>query len=123
MIACLPSTEPIRFSTSVRSSLPMRRFSMMASGASTISAKLRARLVLPRSGETTTGVEQALLREVARRQRHRAHLVDRDIEEALDLPGVQIDRQHPVRPGDADQLATSRAVIGTRGWSFLSVRP
>ena len=38
----LPSTSPIMLSTSLRSALPARRFSMIARGASTNWAKLRA---------------------------------------------------------------------------------
>ena len=49
-------------------------------------------------------VLQPLLDEVVGGQEHRAHLIDRNIEKALDLPGVEIDRQHAVGAGNADQL-------------------
>ena len=50
-------------------------------------------------------------------------VVNGDVEEALDLRGVEIHGEHPVeRPAEVRRLATSFAVIGTRGWSFLSWR-
>jgi len=118
----LPRTSPMTLSTSVRSWLPMRRFSTMARGASSSSAKVRARLAKPRS-VTTTRFFELLLAEMARQQMDGGQLVDGDVEEALDLALVQVDREKPVRPATVIMSAMSRAVIGTRGWSFLSDRP
>ena len=42
--------------------------------------------------------------EVAREQRQRRHVVDRDREEALDLAGVQVHRQDPVGARDLQQV-------------------
>ncbi len=53
MIARLPRTSPMTFMSSARSRLPTRRFSMIASGASSSSANVRARLAKPRSVTTT----------------------------------------------------------------------
>ena len=49
-------------------------------------------------------------------------VVHRDIEETLNLRGVQIERQNAVRPRRFQQAATSLAEIGTRGLSFRSCR-
>ena len=42
--------------------------------------------------------------EVAREERQRRHVVDRDREEALDLAGVQVHRQDPVGAGDLEHV-------------------
>ncbi|MCH7512039.1 MAG: response regulator [Chloroflexi bacterium] len=42
--------------------------------------------------------------EVLGDQRHRVQLVDRDVEEALDLPGVQVRRQHAVGARHLDEV-------------------
>ena len=89
--------------TSARSRLPWRRFSTMASGASRISANARARLANPRSVTTTHSVE-VLVDEVAAEHVDRGQLVDRDVEEPLDLALVEVHRQHPVRARDGDHV-------------------
>ena len=91
------------FISSARSRLPTRRFSMIASGASSSSAKARARLANPRS-VTTTQVVEALVDEVARQHVDGGQLVDRDVEEALDLALVEVHRQHAVGAGDGDHV-------------------
>ena len=53
MTAVLPLTSPMTFITSVRSSLPRRRFSTIASGADRSSAKFRAFFAKPSSLTTT----------------------------------------------------------------------
>ena len=88
------------FMSSARSRLPTRRFSMIASGASSSSANVRARLANPRS-VTTTQVLEVLVLEVVRQDVDGGQLVDRDVEEALDLALVEVHRQHPVGAGDA----------------------
>ena len=56
-----------------------------------------------------------LLPRIAEQHRRRVHVVDRDIEESLDLIGVQIDRQQPIDAGSSRSCSrTSFAVIGTR---------
>jgi hypothetical protein len=52
--AVLPATSPMTFMSSVRSSLPRRRFSTIASGARSFSAKFRAFFAKPSSLTTTT---------------------------------------------------------------------
>ena len=45
-----------------------------------------------------------LWREVVREHVDRGQLVDRDVEEALDLALVEVHRQHPVGAGDGDHV-------------------
>ena len=47
---------------------------------------------------------QAEVAEVAREQRQRGHVVDRDREEALDLARVQVHRQHAVGAGELEHV-------------------
>ena len=48
-------------------------------------------------------------------------MVDRDLEEPLDLRAVQVEREDPVRPRRLDAVGRRRgARIETRGSSFLS---
>ena len=42
--------------------------------------------------------------DVARHHRHREQIVGRDVEEALDLPGMQVERQHAVAAGAGDHV-------------------
>ena len=91
------------FISSARSRLPTRRFSMIASGASSSSAKARARLAKPRS-VTTTRSSRSLVDEVARQHVDRGQLIDRDVEEALDLALVEVHREDPVGAGDGDHV-------------------
>ena len=46
----------------------------------------------------------------------------RDVEEALDLAGVEVHGQDPVDADASRHLATIRAEIGSRGADFLSWR-
>ena len=103
MIARLPRTSPMTFMTSARSRLPRRRFSMIASGASRISANCPGALREPEVGDDHH-VLDPLLREVLRQDVDRGQLVDRDVEEALDLALVEVHRQDPVRAGDGDHV-------------------
>ena len=91
------------FISSARSRLPTRRFSMIASGASSSSANVRARFAKPRS-VTTTQVLEPLVAEVVREHVDGGQLVDRDVEEALDLALVEVHRQDPVRAGHGDHV-------------------
>ena len=65
---------------------------------------------------------EGLVGEPLGQHRHRGHVVDRDVEEALDLAGVEVHRQHPVDADRLEALATIRAEIGSRGADFLSWR-
>ena len=103
MIARLPRTSPMTFISSARSRFPTRRFSMIASGASSSSANVRARLAKPRS-VTTTEVVELLVAEVVREHVDRGQLVDRDVEEALDLALVEVHREDAVGAGDRDHV-------------------
>ena len=64
------------------------------------SASSRARATPPTSGETTVISRRSreVVLDVEREDRRRIEVVDRDVEEALDLRGVQIHRQHPLDP-------------------------
>ena len=47
---------------------------------------------------------EAEVAEVAREERQRGHVVDGDREEALDLAGVQVHRQHAVGAGELEHV-------------------
>ena len=49
-------------------------------------------------------------------------IVGRDVEEALDLPGVKIDRQHPVRARGGDEIGDQLGRDRVRGPGFRSCR-
>ena len=100
-----PSTSPMMFITS-DSPARSRRLSTIASGALLSRlARPRARTTPPTSGETTSSSrlpKRAL--DVGRDHRRGEQIVGRDVEEALDLAGVEVDRQHPVGAGGGDQI-------------------
>ena len=64
----------------------------MASGASIRLASARARTTPPTSGDTTITFCKLLMRlDVGDHHRRGEQIIGRNIEEALDLPGVEID--------------------------------
>ena len=68
-------------------------------------ASARARTTPPTSGETTISLlEVEALLDVAHHHRRGEEVVGRDVEEALDLAGMQVERQHPVGAGVGDQV-------------------
>ena len=70
---------------------------MIASSASSRRfASALARTTPPTSGDTTIRSSILLLPHIAEQHRRRIHVVHRDIEESLDLVGVQIDRQQAI---------------------------
>ena len=79
---------------------------MIAKSASIISAKrtrlLRAAGVRRDRDDALAG--QPEVAEVAREERQRRHVVDGDREEALDLAGVQVHRQHAVGAGELEHV-------------------
>ncbi len=105
MIARLPSTRPA-ISVTVATSWAGRDLCMIANSDSIISAKRSACFARPVSGETETTPSpcEAEVAEVAREERQRGHVVDRDREEALDLAGVEVHRQDPVGAGDLQHV-------------------
>ena len=112
-----PSTSPITFITS-DSPARSRRLSTMASGALMRLASPRARATPPTSGDTIDQLaEIEVLLDVAHHHRRGVEVVGRNIEEALDLPGMQVERHHPVgaRIGDqvGDELGRDRRA---RAW-------
>ena len=83
----------------------------------------RARSTPPASGETMTRSGNLELADRLEQHRRGEQVVDRDVEEALDLRRVQVHASARGRRRRAEiRSATSLAVIGTRGWSFLSWR-
>ena len=64
----------------------------------------RARSTPPASGETTTRSKSPLLGEVVDQHRRGEEVVHRDVEEPLDLPGVEVQGQHALRPGRGEQV-------------------
>ena len=65
---------------------------------------------------------EALVGDPLGEHRHRGHVVERDVEEALDLAGVEVHGEDPVDAHASRHLATIRAEIGSRGADFLSWR-
>ena len=118
MMARLPRTSPMTLRTSARSWLPMRRFSTIARGASSSSAKVRARLAKPRS-VTTTRFSSCFWTEVAGQQVDGRQLVDRDVEEALDLALVEVDGQEAVGPGHGQHVRDEASRDGDAGLVLL----
>ena len=55
-------------------------------------------------------------------QRPGVQMIDRQIEEALNLSGVQVEARTRLAPACVIRLATRRAVTGSRGLTFLSCR-
>ncbi len=55
-----------------------------------------------RDDDETAAVEAVL--DVFDEHRRGIEIVGRDVEEALDLPGMQVERQHPVGAGDGDHV-------------------
>ena len=49
-------------------------------------------------------------------------MVDRDIEKALDLRGMEIDKERAIGAGGDEQVGDQFRVIATRGRSFRSWR-
>ncbi len=103
--ATLPRTRPV-ISVTAATSCAGRVLFMIAKSASSISAKRTATFARPASGATETipSPGEAEVAEVAREQRQRRHVVDRDREEALDLARVQVHRQHAVGAGELEHV-------------------
>ena len=99
-----PFTSPITFITS-ESPGRSRRLSTMASGASMRLARPRARTTPPTSGETTMRLSAGNSSlDVLHHHRRGEQIVGRNVEEALDLTGVQIEREHAVGAGLDDHI-------------------
>ena len=73
---------------------------MIASGQPSLSLQMSATRTRPMSGRDDGEVAQVeLVLEVVQQHRHREEVVDRPVEEALDLRGVQVDGHDPVGAG------------------------
>ena len=92
--------------TFITSAVPssLRRLSMIASSASSRFAYARARSAPPASGDTIVRFGIPSRAQVIDDHRRREQVIDRDVEEPLDLRLVQIHRQHPIRAGRAQQV-------------------
>ena len=78
---------------------------MIARLASSRFENARARSTPPASGETTTVVAaEAERAQLLDQDRHRVQVIERDVEEALDLTGVQVDRERAIGAGRRDQV-------------------
>ena len=98
-----PSTSPMMFMTSVWFAAT-RRLSMMASVAPEplrVGAGALHAAGVGRDDRQVGGFEVA---QIANDHRRREEVVDRDVEETLDLRGVQVDREHAVGAGRGDQV-------------------
>ena len=91
----LPSTSPTTFRTSV-SFFPVRRLSMMASEASEPLADGPGPGDAADVGRDDHEVLELELADRVEEHRRREEVIDRDVEEALDLRGVQVHRQDAV---------------------------
>ena len=99
----LPSTSPTTFRISV-SFLPVRRLSMIAREASSRFAMARARVRPPTSGETMTRSSSVELADRVEDHRGGEEVVDRDVEEPLDLGGMEVHGQDAVRARGRQQV-------------------
>ena len=78
---------------------------MIASGTPSLSLQMSATRTRPMSGETTVRVGRVeLALHVLEEHRHGEQVVDRAVEEALDLRGVQVDRHDPVGARGLEQV-------------------
>ncbi len=78
---------------------------MIARLAPSLLPKARALSTPPVSGETITMLSPlVVLLDMIQQYRGREEIVHRDVEEALDLTGMEIHRQDPVRPRPGDQI-------------------
>ena len=59
---------------------------------------------------------------VLEEHRQRVEVIERDVEEALDLPGVQVDADHARDAGGVEQVRDELRVIGVRGATLRSCR-
>ncbi len=96
MMTFRPPTWPMTCMTSA-SFGAVRRLSTTARSALSRLAKARARSTPPASGETIVRSGSFELLEVLDQHRCRIQVIDGNVEEALDLTGVQVHRQDPVR--------------------------
>ena len=91
-----PSTSPIRLNISVRAPSSERRFSTIASGTSSRSAKLRAAAQRPDVRRDDDRVRDGVHLKVIDEQPKGRQLVNGDGKEALNLLGVQVEGDDPV---------------------------
>ena len=96
-MAVLPSTLPIRFMTSAT---PVRKHTGTA-----YAAQVRG---------NHDHILQVFLFNVICQNRRSRHMIQRDVEEALDLGRMQVDGQHP---GDACALQNIRHQLGRNGFT------
>ena len=95
-----------------------RRLSTMARFMCSFWAKARARATEPTSGETTTMSSHScaeLLGVVIHEDGVAQQVVHGDVEEALDLGGVQVHGQHPVSAGGGEHVGHQLGGDGIAG--------
>ena len=118
-----PSTSPMRCSTAI-SSAEMRRLSTIARSRVERLGVGARHLDAADVGRDDGEVRRIRAsRKCSREHRRGVEVVDGDVEEALDLRGVQVEREHAVGARRARAVfATSLALIGTRPSSLRSLR-
>ncbi len=104
MSAVPPSTDPMSSTTSAVSVWSTRRLSAMASGAPSRSDHWRAFLANPASGATTTRSGRPLASMASQSDGHGVEVVDRHLEEPLDLGRVQVQGDDPVHARRLDRV-------------------
>ena len=110
-------------SNSLLSLFPVRRFSMMASGAPSSSAMSRARFEPPMSTATTTGLSMPIALNRSTMMGIAVSSSTGMLKKPCICPACRSIVSTRSAPAVVSRSAMSRAVMGTRGWSFLSVRP
>ena len=116
-----PRTSPTTFITSV-TLMSVRRLSTMASGAPIFLREEACPLHAARIGRDHRQVRQVQLAEVAHQHRAGEQVIHRDVEEALNLRRVQIDKQSAIRAGRGQQIGHELRRDATRGRSLRSCR-
>ena len=114
MIAACRATSPMTFMSSARSRLPKAPLLDRRQWRVDQLGEAPRALGEPEVGHDDHVVEVLVDGSRTGDHRHRGQLVDRDVEEALDLALVKVHGEDAVGAGDRVMSAMRRAVIGTR---------
>ena len=123
MIASRSSTSPMIVIASACSLLELRRLSTMASSARRRSATSRAFFAPPTSVATITGRGRLSERKYSARCGCACSSSSGMLKKPWICPAWRSIVSTRSAPATSMKFATRRAVMGTRGWSFLSERP
>ena len=124
MMHVRPSMSPTTSVATATLCVPFgRRLSMNAMSALEPVGETPGELAAARVGRDDHRVAVDVVLQVLRDHRHRREVVDRVVEEALDLAGVQVDGDDAIRARRRSSMsATRRAVIGSRPSALRSWR-